>query len=170
MDITLEGTIETDRLLPSGVGVPVLYEWVPAGDVPAGHRRDVRRHVDRLAARNDLGLVRVRWFRVAQDQRCYFTVDEGRIADIWAIEDADAPARDCFPGVSESPDETSIGVTSPTMPNTIGIHADLRGDLVALVVAHEIRHLVQDRGDVQHDREADAERYALTYLRDLLAA
>lgn len=143
--VTVEGTAET--------AFPILEEgevhgasWVLEHRIPLEHRHYVRRRVDRAAKAAGLGRLRVRWFGPP--------INGG---------DFRLPPAPYFGGLPG-------GVAPDGQPMTIALNADIRGEIVDYVIAHEIGHVAQRlRPTPPEDLERDADRFALTHLHGELS-
>jgi len=159
---------EKNPKLDAKEGDVLLMRWIPESRIPKHHVQDIRKHVDRLAKENDLGQVKLRWFRAAEDRALMVTRKNGEVVDVATLDEPDRPAgsRDAdFWAVAGPMGTSAIAFVTPSFPNTISLYATLRGDELPHVVAHEVRHLVQQRDVLAGDAEADADAYGADYLR-----
>lgn len=130
---------------PLRKGEALLLSWSDESTIPRAHRTWCRSHVDRAARRLRLGHIEIRWFEPATS---------AETGDFYFIAEAD--------------DEDPGGVTTPELPMTVALHADIRGPIMKAIIAHEVRHVAQIEarrllGDVAA-MEADADEFALAYL------
>jgi hypothetical protein len=132
------------------VGEPLILDWIPSHAIPKRHRSFVREHVDRLARSNGFPRIDVRWFRVSSDQTAIIVMDEGTAVGMWW---ADAGGRR-FLFEANQVGEAPGGVTHPDWGPVVAINADLRGAIVAGVLAHEVQHLVERRAGLPADEDA----------------
>lgn len=141
--VTVEGTAYT--------AFPFLQEgdvygasWVPEHHIPRFHREYVRRRVDRAAKAAGLGQIRVRWF--------------GPPINGGDFRLPSAPFDGALFG----------GVAPDGQPMTIALNADIRGEAVDWVIAHEVGHVAQrlrpDAPPSGELAERDADRFTLTYM------
>jgi hypothetical protein len=153
-------------------GEVVILRWVPASRIPKHHVQYVQKHVDRLAQENDLGPIRLRWFRPAEERPLIVTRKNGVVVDVAevSLDGAERPVAgmvDGEPGEFWSDTEedgTPVAFVTKSLPNTIALYETLRGDELPYVIAHEIRHLVQNRDGLEAS-EADADVYGAYYLQ-----
>jgi hypothetical protein len=133
----------------------IAYRWVGEHTIPRQFRRYVRRHADECARELGLPRVSIRWFVEADDQRIVET-PWGRYKHTEGDADFNSPNRGEWLNVGVMPDDLGL---------TIGIHAGLRGADVRRVVAHEVRHVAQQRDRLAAGLgEADADAYAAAYF------
>lgn len=153
-------------------GEVVILRWVPESRIPKHHVQHVQKHADRLAQENDLGPIRLRWFRPAEERPLLVTRKNGVVVDVIevSLDGTERPVPgmvDGQPGEFWSDTEedgTPIAFVTPDLPNTISVYETLRGDELPHVIAHEIRHLVQFRDSLELS-ETDAHAYGAAYLR-----
>lgn len=142
--VRLAGTVDQDGWLPTEApGDVYALSWYPEDRIPPKHRAYVRRHVDRAARDLGLGPIRIRWFGPA--------IGDGEFY-------GEAPSEGVIP----------LGYTPEEQPMTVGLNKDLRGDMVAAVCAHEVRHVAQNLlraklGEPER-REEDADGFAAAYI------
>jgi hypothetical protein len=131
------------ELVSTDEGQDIRMSWIAADRIPREHRAFVKRHTDRAGALLGLGHVDVRWFGPSSG----------------------APG---FWGRAPGPDMLPVGVCPDEYPMTIALNAGIRGERVAAVIAHEVRHLAQrallERLSHPVEREADADRFATAYV------
>jgi hypothetical protein len=132
---------------PRRAGEIEFFAWIRDGDIPRDRRRAVRALVNRAAGELGLGRLAIRWF--APPRR-------DRHPDFWA------PVR--------QDDELFLGLAPPDHPLTVAFNAELRGDALVGVVAHEVRHVWQAAvGMPTEQRHADTDRYMAAFVERLRA-
>jgi hypothetical protein len=153
----LSGTASVD-MAPTEAGQVVYLSWVSEDRIPAEHRKFVRRHTDRAARLMGInGHVKIRWFGPAVNGGDFTGVAPFADALPMGVMPADAA---CCP---EHDRQQALD-----FPMTIALLAGARGEMVAAIIAHEVRHLAQHiLGEMlgsQAAREEDADHFALAYL------
>lgn len=146
--VAITGKVKAGTLDSAPKGMPMPCRWVAESELSPKHRAFARKHVD--AAAGMLGIaepITIRWFVPVLD-----------------------PADGDFVGMSGGEDQASAGFTTPEEPNTVHLHAGLRGDAFAAACVHEVRHVWQNhviaRLSDRLFKELDAERFAVAYMRD----
>ncbi len=142
-DLPAEASEAVRELVSTEAGQIIRMSWIPQERIPREHRAWVRRHTDRAAKALGLGHVDVRWFGPSSG----------------------APG---FRMRSLGAGMLPVGVTPDDYPGAIALNAYIRGERVAAVIAHEVRHLAQQAllEQLSHrgEREADADRFAAAYV------
>lgn len=138
--------------LPPAVAGDVMWlRIVPTEDVPPAHHEYVMRHVGRVARKLRLpGPIAVRYFEPV------------------ALGEPFDRSND-IPFVASRDGEEPGGFVNPREPGSIALNATFRGEIVAGIIAHEVRHAGQAiLAALLNDPEwceRDAHDFASDYLR-----
>lgn len=138
---------------PLRAGASQTLTMVRDGLIPIPVLIEAHRQVDALAADLGIPVPYVVWFgpkaEIPRDVRSCGCGDWIRTAD------ADCSVLGGL-AVPDPPD--------PDMPQLIFILWSLRGELLEMVIRHEMRHLAQSDDLTIEEREVDAERYGMAHV------
>ena len=167
-------TMRVDELpaTPSNTGDLVTYTPVRDAAIPLPVVAAAHQQLGDLAASLDIPMPRLRWF-ARKDEAPHDLVRMP--GDHYDFEYPPIPFDSCVLGGFADPDPAPANPSYcehgpldpgllPAKVPTVWVLASLRGDLLRMVIAHEVRHLAQPADMTREERERDAEAYGMSHV------
>jgi hypothetical protein len=161
-------TIPVDTLpcWPAKAGEQILYTGVNSQLIPIPVLIEAHELAGRLADELEVSPpYRIRWF-APKDEAPHDWSWRGALARAGLMVEGDF--GDLLGSAAPRDGTVEAGFATPAPDDGLGPTIDLlwtlRGDLLRMVIAHEMRHLAQPHTMTREEREADAERFGMAHV------